>query len=195
MLYRLIEYMAPQWQKNKNIEKDIFQEHKKFTGMTDIQAKYRYLQVVKSLKTYGITFFEVREKLRGKNKLVKILLGITRDKIIKADFETKEPMREWELTQMRRWAAGANSFTLDFGDYEEDYIVILTNEGEAISRLLGDYIDLILKARKGMLGLLVCRTTLPNNVLQMLLVSKLKTTLKLLKKKSSLTKEAMPISQ
>jgi talin len=145
---KLIEYMAPQWQKNKNIEKDIFQEHKKFTGMTDIQAKYRYLQVVKSLKTYGITFFEVREKLRGKNKLVKILLGITRDKIIKADFETKEPMREWELTQMRRWAAGANSFTLDFGDYEEDYIVILTNEGEAISRLLGDYIDLILKARK-----------------------------------------------
>ena len=26
--------MAPQWQKNKNMEKDIFQEHKKFTGMT-----------------------------------------------------------------------------------------------------------------------------------------------------------------
>eukprot|EP00029_Vermamoeba_vermiformis_P010761 TRINITY_DN573_c0_g1_i1.p1 TRINITY_DN573_c0_g1~~TRINITY_DN573_c0_g1_i1.p1 ORF type:complete len:2463 (-),score=953.41 TRINITY_DN573_c0_g1_i1:48-7436(-) len=145
---KLNEYMAPQWQKNKNIEKDIFQEHKKFTGMTDIQAKYRYLQVVKSLKTYGITFFEVREKLRGKNKLVKILLGITRDKIIKADYETKEPMKEWELTQMRRWAAGANSFTLDFGDYEDDYIVILTNDGEAISRLLGDYIDLILKARK-----------------------------------------------
>ncbi len=48
-----------------------------------------------------------------------------------------------------RWAATAETFTLDFGSWEEEYVVVVTNEGEAISTLLGGYIDLLLKKQKG----------------------------------------------
>lgn len=39
--------------------------------------------------------------------------------------------------------------TLDFGDYEEEYLTILTPKAEEISHLIAGYIDIILKARKG----------------------------------------------
>jgi hypothetical protein len=85
----LDEFLPPQWRKSKNIEADIWKEHKKFVGMSDKQAKHRYLQSVRSLKWYGVTFFVVREKPKaGNKKLQKVLLGITRDKIIKADPKT-----------------------------------------------------------------------------------------------------------
>jgi talin len=51
---------------------------------------------------------------------------------------------------LRRWAASPQSFTLDFGDYEEEYVSVITPEGEAISQLLAGYIDILLKKRKGM---------------------------------------------
>jgi hypothetical protein len=37
---------------------------------------------------------------------------------------------------------------LDFGDYQDDYFSFMTDEGEAISQLIGGYIDILLKKRK-----------------------------------------------
>lgn len=85
----LEEFLPPQWRKSKNIEADIWKEHKKLVGMSEQHAKLRYLQSVRSLKWYGVTFFVVQEKPKvGGKKLQKFLLGITRDKIIKADPKT-----------------------------------------------------------------------------------------------------------
>jgi len=50
---------------------------------------------------------------------------------------------------LRRWAPTANTFTLDFGDFEDDYLVFQTTEGEAISTLIAGYIDILLKAQQG----------------------------------------------
>jgi talin len=41
------------------------------------------------------------------------------------------------------------TFTMDFGSHEVDYVVFLTNEGEAISNLIAGYIDLLLKKKRG----------------------------------------------
>jgi hypothetical protein len=49
---------------------------------------------------------------------------------------------------MKRWAASAHQFTLDFGDYEDDYFVVLTEESNQIARLIVEYIDLSLRATK-----------------------------------------------
>lgn len=54
----------------------------------------------------------MQEKLRGRNKLVPRLLGITRESIMRVDENTKEVLKTWPLTTVRRWAASPNSFTL-----------------------------------------------------------------------------------
>jgi len=45
-------------------------------------------------------------------------------------------------------AAKSSSFFLDLGDYEDDFIVLETRQGEQISQLLGGYIDLLLKRQR-----------------------------------------------
>jgi len=77
-----------------------------------------------------------------------VLLGITRDSIIRVDADTKEVLKTWPLTQLRRWAASPNRFTLDFGDYESTYYSVQTTEGEQMSQLISGYIDIILKKKK-----------------------------------------------
>lgn len=49
---------------------------------------------------------------------------------------------------MRRWAAAAGSFTLDFGDYSDSFYSVQTDEGEAISQTIAGYIDIILQESK-----------------------------------------------
>ena len=56
-----------------------------------------------------------QEKIRGRNKLVPRLLGITRDSIMRVDVNTKEALKTWPLTTVRRWASSPNSFTLVSG--------------------------------------------------------------------------------
>ena len=55
---------------------------------------------------------EMQEKMRGRNKLVPRLLGITRESVMRVDENTKEVLKTWPLTTVRRWAASPNSFTL-----------------------------------------------------------------------------------
>lgn len=77
------------------------------------------------------------------------MIGISRDKILRLDPETKEVLKEYRLPQLKRWVSSINTFTFDFGDFESEYYVIQTNEGEAISQMIAGYIDIILKIRRG----------------------------------------------
>lgn len=144
---KLVDFVPPEYRKKKDMDKKIFHEHKKLQGLSDLNAKFRYVQLSRSLKTYGITFFLVKERAK-KNKLIPALIGVTKSSVVKLDMETKEIITEWKLTQLRRWAASPNSFTLDFGDYAESYYSVQTTEGEQISQLIAGYIDIILKKRK-----------------------------------------------
>jgi len=80
--------------------------------------------------------------------MVNILLGVTRDSVMRLDAETKEVLKVWPLTTLRRWAASPKSFTLDFGDYSDNYYSVETLEGDAISQLIAGYIDIIVKKKK-----------------------------------------------
>ena len=83
--------------------------------------------------------------MKGKNKLAPRLLGVTKDSVLRLDERTKEILKVWPLTTVRRWAASPNTFTLDFGDYSDQYYSVQTTEGEQISQLIAGYIDIILK--------------------------------------------------
>ncbi|XP_072515607.1 talin-1 isoform X2 [Salminus brasiliensis] len=143
----LKEFLPKEYIKNKG-EKKIFQAHKNCQNMTEIEAKVSYVKLARSLKTYGVSFFLVKEKMKGKNKLVPRLLGITKESVMRVDEKTKEVMQEWSLTNIKRWAASPKSFTLDFGDYQDGYYSVQTTEGEQIAQLIAGYIDIILKKKK-----------------------------------------------
>ncbi|XP_058805664.1 talin-2 isoform X2 [Phymastichus coffea] len=144
----LKEFLPQSYLKVKGIEKKIFLEHKNYTGLSELEAKVLYTKTARSLNTYGVTFFLVKEKMKGKNKLVPRLLGVTKDSVLRLDEKTKEILKSWPLTTVRRWGASPNTFTLDFGDYSDQYYSVQTTEAEQILQLISGYIDIILKKQK-----------------------------------------------
>lgn len=145
----LSELVPTEYAKIKNLQLKIQTEHKKFLGMSELNAKYRYVQLCRSLQTYGVTFFLVKEKLPGKNKLVPRLLGIDRESVMRVDEKSKEVLKTWNLSVVRRWAASPTTFTLDFGDYSEAYYTVQTKEGDQIAALMSGYVDIIVKKQHG----------------------------------------------
>eukprot|EP01116_Phalansterium_solitarium_P023894 TRINITY_DN8583_c0_g1_i4.p1 TRINITY_DN8583_c0_g1~~TRINITY_DN8583_c0_g1_i4.p1 ORF type:complete len:716 (+),score=234.47 TRINITY_DN8583_c0_g1_i4:107-2254(+) len=139
------------FRKEKAWEKEIANLWKKASGLTETSAKYKYVQTVRFLKTYGISSFEIKmANPDKKSKPIKAILGVTRESIMIMDFETKAVKKQWPLNHLRRWAASAatESFTLDFGDHERNYLTLFTPNPEPISQLISGYIDIILKSRK-----------------------------------------------
>ncbi|XP_037077227.1 LOW QUALITY PROTEIN: talin-2-like [Pollicipes pollicipes] len=144
----LREFVPHYYVKTKGIEKKIYNEHKNYSELNELDAKVQYVKEARDLPTYGVSFFLVKEKLKGRNKLVPRLLGVTKEAVLRLDEKTKEILKEWPLTTVRRWAASPNTFTLDFGDYTDQYYSVQTTEGEQISQLIAGYIDIILKKQK-----------------------------------------------
>ncbi|XP_039255846.2 talin-2-like isoform X1 [Styela clava] len=143
----LKEFLPKEYVKARGLEKKIFMEHKTLGQINEMDAKSQYVKRCRGLKTYGVTFFLVKEKMSGRNKLVPRLFGVTRECVMRVDERTKDVMKIWPLTSVKRWAASPKSFTLDFGDYQEGFYSVQTTEGEQIAQLIAGYIDIILKKR------------------------------------------------
>ena len=61
-----------------NVVRLIHTEWKKLFGMTEVNAKYRFVQRIRSLPSYGVTWFTVMWKGSAIRKVQKMRLGITR---------------------------------------------------------------------------------------------------------------------
>lgn len=144
----LKEFLPQSYIKVRSIEKKIFAEHKRHFDLSELDAKVLYTKTCRSLPTFGVTFFLVKEKMKNKNKLVPRLLGINKDSVLRLDEKTKEILKTWPLTTVRRWGASPNTFTLDFGDYSDQYYSVQTKEAEQISQIISGYIDIILKKKQ-----------------------------------------------
>lgn len=145
--FEVDKFLPEDFRKDKKIVADILRDHRKLVGMNEMSAKFRYVQLVRSLKTYGITYFDCNLRVKGKKKMVPILIGITREKIMKVEPGSIRIIKEWTWQQMRRWSSIKNTFVLDFGDYEEDYLNLVTDDADSMASLIGGYIDIILRTR------------------------------------------------
>ena len=56
----LHQFLPHHYVKQKKIEKSIFAEHCKLINLSETNAKFRYIQFCRSLRTYGVTFFVVQ---------------------------------------------------------------------------------------------------------------------------------------
>jgi len=142
-----VNFLPKQYRKDDKLIPEILSAYKSLFGMKDMDAKFRYITSVRSLKTYGITFFACRQKVPGSKKDLKISIGITRSKVIKLETETQKELKSWPFEHLRRWSGEAGVFTLDFGDYADDYLTLYTDEAEGMSQLIAGYIDIILRQR------------------------------------------------
>lgn len=140
------QYLPPQYH-GKNVEKQMMYGWRRLVKTPDMNAKFRYVTVVRNLKTYGITMFKVQEKVPGQRKLKDALLGITRSSVVRLGLD-KSIVQDWPLRQIKRWAASEGVFTLDFGNHSGEYYMVFTEEGERMSKLLSGYIDLLLKKQR-----------------------------------------------
>ncbi|GBP04698.1 Talin-2 [Eumeta japonica] len=151
------EFLPMGYSKSRGIKKKILQEHAKHVGVNELEAKTLYVRTARSLHTYGVSFFLVKEKQKDKNRLVPRLLGINAESIQRLDENTKETLVVWPLTHVQRWKANDTTFTLDFGEYRSLNLVDCSNdkqyacqtsEARRIENVLKSYIDLILKKKK-----------------------------------------------
>ncbi|KAJ3364604.1 Talin-1, partial [Kappamyces sp. JEL0680] len=143
------DLVPPEYHKNKDVEKALYKEHSILQGTSELNAKFRYVQLIRSLKSYGTTFFLVHEPAdkAAKKKAQNMLLGITKSTVVRMDIETKKIVSEWKLTQLRNWTFSAKTFTLDLGDHEQKYYQVETKEGDEITRLLSGYVEILVKKR------------------------------------------------
>jgi len=67
----LTPFLPPAHMKNlKKLEPLVLKAHKNFVGTPSDHAKFRYVQLARSLKTFGITFFDCRQKTKRGTKSV-----------------------------------------------------------------------------------------------------------------------------
>ncbi len=67
-------------------------------------------------------------------------------------------VQTFPLKHIRRWAAGTNSFTIDVGQYKNEYVTVQTTkeDAEEMSKLISGYVDLLLKRQRE--GRVQCET-------------------------------------
>ena len=108
------DYMTRQHSKKRDVEKKVANEHRKLAGVSELDAKYRYVQLCRSLNTYGITFYAVEEKRSSdkKGKPIPRLLGISREKVVLVDVDSNAIVKTWPLTNLRRWSATPSTYGL-----------------------------------------------------------------------------------
>ena len=78
--------------------------------------------------------------------MVPLLLGISKASILRLDYDTKETIEAFPLTQIKRWAASSKIFSVDFGSHKEKNFSVQTSEGEKISELVDGYVKIIMES-------------------------------------------------
>ena len=81
------------------------------------------------LLLYNVLFYEFSYK---STKFCEYIIYNNMFVSCRLDAKTKTILKTWPLTTVRRWAAAPNVFTLDFGDYQDQYYAVQTTEGESL---------------------------------------------------------------
>eukprot|EP01124_Arcella_intermedia_P002056 TRINITY_DN11131_c0_g1_i1.p1 TRINITY_DN11131_c0_g1~~TRINITY_DN11131_c0_g1_i1.p1 ORF type:complete len:2488 (-),score=619.84 TRINITY_DN11131_c0_g1_i1:27-7406(-) len=148
------QFLPSHWQKEKKIESEIYKEYKKLVNLNPQQAKYRYYNEMRQMKSFGTTFFtcimyyDEKKKKKKKNRPIK--LGVSREDFIVLDLTTREPIHKWNFTwhksfKQKTLPNGENLVLIDFGDHLPPQLLIKSPHADQICKLITGYIDLILK--------------------------------------------------
>jgi len=119
----LSEFLPAAWRSSEHpyIEEDVYAEHRKLKGLSDVDAKYRYLQHCLAFPSYGMCLFPAKERsLRSMAFERDVLVGITYEAIVRLDPHTMElqskhalcALRDLQCPALGRVVAGSGSISL-----------------------------------------------------------------------------------
>lgn len=133
---------------NSSMEKDVLHQWKEFGNMTAETARYRFMQVMQTLRTYGYNLYPVQvPDSSKKGKSTTVVLGINDKKIVRMSEDCKAVIKDIEFTHLKKWTFDDTNIILDFGSHGHLFSGA-TEKRKEISELIGGYIDIILKKMK-----------------------------------------------
>jgi len=173
-------FLPPPFLKSKEKEEqkrfyaEIYRDHKKLKGCKDNVAKTRYIQLARSLKTYGYTFFDCvlqteepkaetpRKKLirvptskkpekppQMVKKNVKTTFGVSLAKLCLYDYPTNQFTEAWPFAAMKQWDVFNDVCAIDFSTKDiELSLKLATPDAEVIAETIAGYITIILRLKK-----------------------------------------------
>jgi PTB domain (IRS-1 type) len=125
-----------QWAAHSQLERSVVQR--------------RFWQLLDQVPAVAADIFEVRvppTKHQGRRRPPaepqRALMVVTRRGVLIVG-ESGDVVASHDLKHLRRWAAGSDTFTMDFGAYEEEYLVAQTTEADSLSKITAGHVDKIL---------------------------------------------------
>ena len=156
-IHQKIKEFVPEHYQKKEIEKEIFARWKGMNAMTPIDAKYKYLQLCMTLRSYGQNIYQGGIEPKGviqsedpkKKKLTQTLMAFSPIEIKLMTLDHKVLASE-PYENLKSWKFSNETITFNFGKHNNgEVIVFYTSEGEDIFSLVQGYIEIItLKAQK-----------------------------------------------
>eukprot|EP00744_Colponema_vietnamica_P005854 GILI01008531.1.p1 GENE.GILI01008531.1~~GILI01008531.1.p1 ORF type:complete len:426 (-),score=62.02 GILI01008531.1:76-1353(-) len=167
----LEDFLPPSVRKVDFIEEEVYSHHRRLTDMEELECKARYLRFCRNLKTYGVTFFAVREPARPPSVYARsILLGVHKDALICCHPSSKEVLARYPLSlfcgcsvspglitiHLSGGADSANSAAATSGggsgsstglSQDAVQLVFESSDPDALAAQLVEYIDFYLASR------------------------------------------------
>eukprot|EP00727_Mastigamoeba_balamuthi_P010551 m51a1_g6118 hypothetical protein (1374) ;mRNA; f:129019-134991 len=149
---KIDKVVPPPWAaKPKDIEPLVLSQWKNLGAMKQPDAKLKYLKLCMTLRTYGVTMYNVTINTapRGKKpQLQPLRLGFTSTTILRMSPDGRNVLHTNTLEQLRKWSYTEADVTLDFGEFEDEPLVAQTPQGDDISSLIAAYIEILVRRQK-----------------------------------------------
>eukprot|EP01098_Paradermamoeba_levis_P004199 TRINITY_DN1815_c0_g1_i2.p1 TRINITY_DN1815_c0_g1~~TRINITY_DN1815_c0_g1_i2.p1 ORF type:complete len:336 (-),score=94.72 TRINITY_DN1815_c0_g1_i2:92-1099(-) len=130
-------------------ESQVIKEHGKVKGKTGENAKSEYLQIVKTWRDYGTTFFPGCKTINSKNLPGKVLIGVNFEGLRLFKFRTRETISEHLFTEILNWSSSPTTFSFEFGNQPEaTRCNFETKQGPIIASTVQTYIDILVQMMK-----------------------------------------------
>jgi hypothetical protein len=132
------------------LEAKILQELTEFVSLGRIEAKKKFLDVVKKWPIYGATFFRAQQISRiSKNPAEDVLLSVSERGLIILDGKTKEVKKNYELSEILTYGYKEKSFLVVAGNLaQQKKLNFHTLQGKMINDLLLTYINKMVQEQK-----------------------------------------------
>ena len=139
-------YLPKKYAKIKHVDKELSDKWKTFSDMDNHGSQFKYIQIGRTLKTWGSHSFNVGhvvEVKEGKPTTVPKKLSIHKNGV--SLFNKKFIIeKNWGWPLVKGWNGLKTKFILDFGTNEEAPFTFETTQGAELSSLIAGYLDLLI---------------------------------------------------
>jgi len=130
-------------------EQVILKQHSLNKGMSADDAKKEYLDIVRSLKFYGTTFYPPCKTSNIRSLPNKVVIGINCEGIHIFRSKNREHVSSHPFTEICSWSSSSTWFAFEFGNQNDSQkYQFETKQGSIIASTIQTYIDILVQMLK-----------------------------------------------